>query len=158
MNNELQWIMRSQNHHPACCDCDCPPSEFLQHPQGCSPLVNNYQKWKYNFKPLLMQQGAMPLVSNKQSISGSYLSTFVKGSPPWNGSNYVMNGGIPMPSKRGCGGQEVPDDGLLSGSTGPEDGSRLLQTSKRPLLDRDIGLVQLSGGGGWWWWWCMSEH
>ena len=68
---------------------------------------------------------------------GSYLTTFVKGSPPRNGSNYVKTGGVLMPPKWGCGGQEVPEGGLwrfLSGSTGPENGSRLLQTSKRPLL------------------------
>ena len=38
-----------------------------------------------------------------------------------------------MPFKWGRGGQEVPDDGLqriLSGSTGPKDGSRLLQITK----------------------------
>ena len=43
---------------------------------------------------------------------GSYLTTFVKGPPPRNGSKYVKNGGFLMPFKWGCGGQEVPDDGL----------------------------------------------
>ena len=43
---------------------------------------------------------------------GSYLTTFVKGSPPRNGSNYVKTGGFLMPSKWGCGGQKVPDGGL----------------------------------------------
>ena len=55
----------------------------------------------------------------------SYLTTFVKGPPPRNGSKYVKNGGFLMPLKWGCQGQEVPDDGLqrfLSGSTGLEDG------------------------------------
>ena len=44
--------------------------------------------------------------------NGSYLTTFVKGSPPRNGSKYVKNGGFLMPFKWGCGGQEVPDNGL----------------------------------------------
>ena len=78
------------------------------------------------------------LVSEAITVShGSYLTTFVKGPPSRNGSKYVKNGDFLMPFKWSCGGQEVPDDGLwrfLSGSTGPEDGSRLLQTSKRPLL------------------------
>ena len=43
---------------------------------------------------------------------GSYLTTFIKGPPPRNGSKYVKNGDFPMPFKWGCGGQEVPDDGL----------------------------------------------
>ena len=43
---------------------------------------------------------------------GSYLTTFVKGPPPRNGSKYVKNGDFLMPFKWGCGGQEVPDDGL----------------------------------------------
>ena len=42
----------------------------------------------------------------------SYLTTFIKGSPPQNGSNYVKNGDFLMPFKWGCGGQEVPDNGL----------------------------------------------
>ena len=43
---------------------------------------------------------------------GSYPTTFVKGSPPRNGSRYVKNGDLLMPFKWDCGGQEVPDDGL----------------------------------------------
>ena len=43
---------------------------------------------------------------------GSYLTTFVKGSPPRNGSNYVKTGGVLMPPKWGCGGQEVPEGGF----------------------------------------------
>ena len=43
---------------------------------------------------------------------GSYLTTFVKGSPPRNGSNYVKTGGVLMPHKWSCGGQEVPEDGF----------------------------------------------
>ena len=39
---------------------------------------------------------------------GSYLTTFVKGSPPRNGSNYVKTRGVLMPPKWGCEGQEVP--------------------------------------------------
>ena len=39
----------------------------------------------------------------------SYLTTFVKGSPPRNGSNYVKTRGVLMPPKWGCGGQEVPE-------------------------------------------------
>ena len=42
----------------------------------------------------------------------SYLTTFVKGSPPRYDSNYVKTGGVLMPLKWGCGGQEVPDDGF----------------------------------------------
>ena len=44
--------------------------------------------------------------------NGSYLTTFVKETPPRNGSKYIKNGGFLMPFKWGCGGQEVPDDGL----------------------------------------------
>ena len=43
---------------------------------------------------------------------GSYLTTFVKGSPPRNGSNYVKTVGVLMPHKWSCGGQEVPEDGF----------------------------------------------
>ena len=53
------------------------------------------------------------MVSEAITVShGSYLTTFVMGSPPRNGSKYVKNGGFLMPPKWGCGGQEVPDDGL----------------------------------------------
>ena len=44
---------------------------------------------------------------------GSYITTFVKGPPPRNGSKYVRNGGFLSPSKWGCGGQEVCDDQLV---------------------------------------------
>ena len=40
---------------------------------------------------------------------GSYLTTFIKESPPRNGSNYVKTGGVLMHPKWGCGGQDVPD-------------------------------------------------
>ena len=43
---------------------------------------------------------------------GSYLTTFVKESPPRNGSNYVKAGGVLMLPKWGCGGQEVPEGGF----------------------------------------------
>ena len=43
---------------------------------------------------------------------GSYLTTFVKGPPPRNGSKYVKTGGVLMPPKWGCGGQEVPEGGF----------------------------------------------
>ena len=43
---------------------------------------------------------------------GSYLTTFVKGSPPRNGSNYVKTVGDLMPHKWGCGGQKVPEGGF----------------------------------------------
>ena len=43
---------------------------------------------------------------------GSYLTTFVMGSPPRNGSKYVKTGGVLMPPKWGCGGQEVPEGGF----------------------------------------------
>ena len=43
---------------------------------------------------------------------GSYLTTFVKGPPPRNGSKYVKNGDFLMPFKWGCGGQEVPEGGF----------------------------------------------
>ena len=56
------------------------------------------------------------MVSEAITVShGSYLTTFVKGSPPRNGSNYVKTEGVLMPSKWGCGGQEVPEGGF-SGS------------------------------------------
>ena len=43
---------------------------------------------------------------------GSYLTTFVKKSPPRNGSNYVKTAGVLMPPKWGCGGWEVPEGGF----------------------------------------------
>ena len=43
---------------------------------------------------------------------GSYLTTFVKGSPPRNCSNYVKTVGVQMPPKWSCGGQEVPEGGF----------------------------------------------
>ena len=53
------------------------------------------------------------VVSEAITVSpGSYLTTFVKWSPPRNGSNYVKTGGVLMPPKWGCGGQEVPEGGL----------------------------------------------
>ena len=42
----------------------------------------------------------------------SYLTTFVKGSPPRNGSNYVKTWGVLMPHKWGCRGQKVPEGGF----------------------------------------------
>ena len=36
------------------------------------------------------------------------MTTFIKGCPPKNGSKYVKNRSVLMPSKWGCGGQEVP--------------------------------------------------
>ena len=44
--------------------------------------------------------------------SGSYLTTFVRGSPPRNGSNYVKTLGVLMSHKWSCGGQEVPEGGF----------------------------------------------
>ena len=53
------------------------------------------------------------LVSEAIIVSpGSYLTTFIKESSPRNGSKYVKNGDFLMPFKWGCGGQEVPDNGL----------------------------------------------
>ena len=53
------------------------------------------------------------VVSEAITVShGSYLTTFVKGSPPRNGSNYVKTRGVLMPPKWGCGGQEVPEGGF----------------------------------------------
>ena len=43
---------------------------------------------------------------------GSYLTKFVKESPPRNGSNYVKTGGVLMSHKWSCGGQEVPEGGF----------------------------------------------
>ena len=43
---------------------------------------------------------------------GSYLTTFIKGSPPKNTSNYVKTVDVIMPANWGCGGQEVPEDDL----------------------------------------------
>ena len=64
---------------------------------------------------------------------GSYLTTFVKGSPPRNGSNYVKTGVSLFPPNG------VVEDRrslmvVLSSGAVLEDGFRLLQTSKRPLL------------------------
>ena len=42
----------------------------------------------------------------------SFLTTFVKGSPARNGSNYVKTVGVLMPPKWGCRGQEVPEGGF----------------------------------------------
>ena len=50
-----------------------------------------------------------PIVSN-----WSYLTTFIKGSPPRNGSNYVKTVGVLITSKWGCGGQEVPGGASVS--------------------------------------------
>ena len=43
---------------------------------------------------------------------GSYVTSFVKESPPRNCSNYVKTGGVLIPPKWGYGGQEVPKSGL----------------------------------------------
>ena len=43
---------------------------------------------------------------------GSYLTTFIKGSPPRNGSNYVKTVGVQIPPKWSCGGQKVPEGGF----------------------------------------------
>ena len=43
---------------------------------------------------------------------GSYLTTFIKGSPPKNTSDYVKTVGVLMPPKWGSGGQEVPEGGF----------------------------------------------
>ena len=53
------------------------------------------------------------LVSEAIIVSpGSYLTTFVKDSPPKNTSNYVKTVDVIMPANWGCGGQEVPEDDL----------------------------------------------
>ena len=39
----------------------------------------------------------------------SQLTTFVFMTPPRNASKYVKKGGVLLPSRWGCGGQEVPD-------------------------------------------------
>ena len=53
------------------------------------------------------------VVSEAIKVShGSYLATFVKGSPPRNGSNYVKTVGVLMLPNWGCGGHEVPEDGF----------------------------------------------
>ena len=55
----------------------------------------------------------LKMVSEAITVShGSYLATFIKGSPPKNGSNYVKTRGVLMPPKWGCGGQEVPEGGF----------------------------------------------
>ena len=55
------------------------------------------------------------LVSEVITVSHeSYLTTFVKGSPPRNGSNHVKTGVFLIPSKWGCGGQNVPDGGPIT--------------------------------------------
>ena len=43
---------------------------------------------------------------------GSYPTTFVKGSPPRIGSNYVKTVDVVMPTNWGFGGQEVPEGDL----------------------------------------------
>ena len=43
---------------------------------------------------------------------GSYLTTFIKGFPPRNGSNFVKTGGFLMPPKWGCGELEDPEGGI----------------------------------------------
>ena len=50
-----------------------------------------------------------PIVSN-----WSYLTTFIKGSCPRNGSNYVKTVDVLIPSKWGCRGQEVSDGTSVS--------------------------------------------
>ena len=51
------------------------------------------------------------VVSEAITVShGSFLTTFVKRSPPRN--NYVKTRGVLMPHKWSCGGQEVPEDGF----------------------------------------------
>jgi len=53
------------------------------------------------------------VVSEAITVShGSFLTTFVKRSPPRNGSNFVKTRGVLMPHKWSCGGQEVPEDGF----------------------------------------------
>ena len=53
------------------------------------------------------------MVSEAITVShGSYLTTFVKGPPPRNDSEYVKTGGVLMPPKWGSGGQEVPEGGF----------------------------------------------
>ena len=53
------------------------------------------------------------MVSEAITVSpGSYQTTFIKGSPPRNGSNYVKTVDVIMPANWGCGGQEVPEDDL----------------------------------------------
>ena len=53
------------------------------------------------------------VVSEALTVSHeSYLTTFIKGPPPRNDSEYVKTGGVLMPSKWGCGGQEVPEGGF----------------------------------------------
>ena len=43
---------------------------------------------------------------------GSFLTSFVKGSPLRNDSDHVKTGCVLMPPKWGCGGQEVPEVGF----------------------------------------------
>ena len=53
------------------------------------------------------------VVSEAITVShGSYLTTFVKGSAPRNGSNYVKTVGVQIPPKWSCGGQKVPEGGF----------------------------------------------
>ena len=53
------------------------------------------------------------VVSEAITVShGSYLTTFIKGSPPRNGFNYVKTGGVLMSHKWSCRGQEVPEGGF----------------------------------------------
>ena len=52
-----------------------------------------------------MERWFLELVS--ECSIGLWLITSVKRSPPRNDSNYVKTGGVLMPPKWGCGGQEV---------------------------------------------------
>ena len=69
-----------------------------------------------------------PIVSN-----WSCLTTFMKGSPPRNGSNYVKTVGVLIPSNGVVGVRRFLMM-VLSPSTGPEDDFRLFNCLKSPLL------------------------
>ena len=66
-------------------------------------------KWGCGGQEVTDEVSEGPILSN-----WSCLTTFIKGSPPRNGSNYVKTGAVLMPSKWGCGVQKVPNGGPIT--------------------------------------------
>ena len=79
----------------------------------CVRCWTHLGRYLRNIKALSLTQSQLRLVTVFHG-SGSYLTTFVKGSPPRNGFNYVKTGAVLMPSKWGCGGQKVLDGGPIT--------------------------------------------
>ena len=68
-------------------------------------------KWGCGGQEVTDEVSEGPILSN-----WSCLTTFIKGSPPKNGSNHVKTGAILMLSKWDCRGQKVPVHWLFAGS------------------------------------------